>query len=127
MLEQEYDPIHAYARSKQALIVLNVALASEFGPRGVTVIALDPGTVDTRMAAGFTLGYDGMPPAQAGRLLGRMIADPGMSGSNGQLYSVGRRIAFPAQATDASFRSRLVDAVERQAGHRFTSGADRGS
>ena len=64
-----------------------------------------------------------MPPSQAGKLLGRMIADPALSGSSGLLYSIGRRIELPRQALDAEFRARLVDSVRAHAARRTTPAA----
>jgi len=116
MLERHWDPIHAYARSKQALIILTVALAEQLRAQGITVNALDPGGIDTPMFTGFGLDYDGMPVSQAGELLGRMIADPVLSGKSGLLYRIGRCIDLPRQATDAAFRSQLVATVRGHAG-----------
>jgi NAD(P)-dependent dehydrogenase (short-subunit alcohol dehydrogenase family) len=115
MLKQEYEPILAYGRSKQALIVLSLVLAEEFKGRGISVTVLDPGTVDTPMAQGFSLTFRGVPVQQAGRLLGKMVADPSLSDANGQFYSVGRRIDLPAQATDEAFRNQLAGTVRSQA------------
>ena len=123
MMESGYDPFHAYARSKQAMVVLTVALAEQFRAQGIAVNALDPGGIDTPMFAGFGLDYNGMPPSQAGKLLGRMIADPALSRSSGLLYSIGRRIELPRQALDAEFRARLVDSVRAHAARRTTPAA----
>ncbi len=115
MLEHNWDPIHAYGRSKQAVIVLTVALAEQLQAQGIVVNALDPGSIDTAMFAGFELDFRGMPVRQAGELLGRMIADPVLSETSGSLFRIGRPIELPPQALDVQFRTRLTGTLQRQA------------
>jgi 3-oxoacyl-[acyl-carrier protein] reductase len=56
-------PTHlAYAASKGALETLTLALAPEFGPRGITVNAVMPGVTDTDMNA----AWMAIPEARAG-------------------------------------------------------------
>ncbi len=114
MLAAAYDPIHAYARSKQALIAVGIAQSERFRAAGITVNALDPGTVDTAMAVGFDLDYRGAPPDVAAQQLARMMTEPSLAGITGRLFLTGRRIRPPDQVRDPDFRQ-LADRSDRTA------------
>ncbi len=124
MLAAAYDPIHAYARSKQALIAVGIAQSERFRAAGITVNALDPGTVDTAMAAGFDLDYRGAPPDVAAQQLARMMTEPSLAGVTGRLFLTGRRIRPPDQVRDPDFRNWLIGQIERQIGPNFVPDPD---
>jgi NAD(P)-dependent dehydrogenase (short-subunit alcohol dehydrogenase family) len=56
----------AYAASKAGLMTLMKALATEFGPHGITANALAPALIDTPMLAGISHLADRIPVARVG-------------------------------------------------------------
>ncbi|MFF7976205.1 SDR family NAD(P)-dependent oxidoreductase [Streptomyces sp. NPDC007905] len=108
MMERDYDGVHAYCRSKLALIMATFDLAAESAPHQVTVNALHPAhLMDTSMVrqSGFTPATsldDGAQPTL------RLIADPNLENTTGQ-YS-DRYDDQPAhpQAYDSQARARLA-------------------
>jgi 3-hydroxybutyrate dehydrogenase len=61
----------AYVASKHAVIGLTRAWAIEFGPRGIAVNAVCPGTTATEM------NTESLPKAAQDRLFSQMVIDPG--------------------------------------------------
>jgi NAD(P)-dependent dehydrogenase (short-subunit alcohol dehydrogenase family) len=108
MLERDYEGVHAYCRSKLALIMATFDLASEGTQHKVTVNALHPAhLMDTSMVqhSGFTPAAsldDGARPTL------RLIADPKAEGITGRYFD--RYDDGPAhpQAYDAQARARLA-------------------
>ncbi|MEU6810520.1 SDR family NAD(P)-dependent oxidoreductase [Streptomyces sp. NPDC046831] len=108
MLERDYDGVHAYCRSKLALIMATFDLAAESAPHRVTVNALHPAhLMDTSMVrrSGFTPATnpdDGAQPTL------RLIADPNLESTTGQYFD--RYDDQPAhpQAYDSQARARLA-------------------
>ena len=121
MLETGYEPVHAYARSKQALIVATTALAENLAPKRIAVFAVDPGTVDTPMAAGFVDAPEGMSPTLTGELFAKMVGERGLREQSGQLFSLGRARPLPDQAQDKAFRDWMCKRVDEMAGARTTA------
>mmetsp|Transcript_34886 Transcript_34886/g.74413 ORF Transcript_34886/g.74413 Transcript_34886/m.74413 type:complete len:308 (+) Transcript_34886:206-1129(+) len=77
-------PTHAYDVSKAAVHHLTKKLAADLAPRGITVNALAPGYVPSRMSAGLSSYLDGRNPAEAMSIsipLGRMGNDEDMGGA----------------------------------------------
>jgi 3-oxoacyl-[acyl-carrier protein] reductase len=83
------DTVYAYASAKGALLTLTRGLARSLAPKGVRVLAVSPGTIDTEFQR------SGTPPEMLGdlvksNLLGRM----------GRPEEIGEVVAF--MATDAA-------------------------
>lgn len=124
---RSWDGAQAYGRSKQGMIIWTAAAdalsrAGSGSPAGsggfagasgpVRYLAVDPGTIDTPMAAGFPFPLRGAPPARAARLLARLLADPAMAADGTVHYRVGRRSVLPDQAADVLFRERLLQQLD---------------
>jgi NAD(P)-dependent dehydrogenase (short-subunit alcohol dehydrogenase family) len=92
-------PTHpAYAASKGALETLTLALAPEFGPRGITVNAIMPGVTDTDMNAAWLSVPEARAGAEALSVFSRVgqasdVADViAFVGSNEAGWTTGQRI-----------------------------------
>jgi NAD(P)-dependent dehydrogenase (short-subunit alcohol dehydrogenase family) len=65
-------PTHAYAASKGAVLALTRAMAASFGPDGIRVNAICPGTIRTRLTADIIEGVERETVAGRGIPLGRV-------------------------------------------------------
>jgi short-subunit dehydrogenase len=74
---------YIYGASKAALSVLGEGMALELGPRGVNVIVVKPGFVDTKMTAAFKKGLLWASP----RDVGEAIVAAVKAGKRGILYT----------------------------------------
>lgn len=74
---------YIYGASKAALSVLGEGMALELGPRGVNVIVVKPGFVDTKMTAAFKKGLLWALP----RDIGEAIVAAVKAGRRGVLYT----------------------------------------
>ncbi|MET7762797.1 SDR family NAD(P)-dependent oxidoreductase [Streptomyces sp. NPDC005393] len=108
MLEHDYEGVHAYCRSKLALIMASFDLAAEVAQHKVTANVLHPAhLMDTYMLqqSGFTPAAsldDGAQPTL------RLIVDPKAEGITGRYFDrFDDRPAHP-QAYDAQARARLA-------------------
>jgi NAD(P)-dependent dehydrogenase (short-subunit alcohol dehydrogenase family) len=96
----------AYQASKAALVRLTEALAAEARPRGVTVIAISPGTVKTSMTEGvFADLWDDpelwTPPERAAELVA-FIASGALDGLSGRyIHASSDRWETMAERTEA--------------------------
>jgi NAD(P)-dependent dehydrogenase (short-subunit alcohol dehydrogenase family) len=82
-----YPEVIAYALTKGALNTLTLTLAQELGPRGITVNAVSPGTIDTDVNASWLRDA---PDAQ------RLVAEQAALRRVGQPQDVADVIAFLA-------------------------------
>jgi NAD(P)-dependent dehydrogenase (short-subunit alcohol dehydrogenase family) len=108
MLEGDYEGVHAYGRSKLALVMASFDLADELTQHKITVNVLHPAhLMDTSMVqqSGFTPAAslnDGAQPTL------RLIADPNLEGTTGRYFDrFDDRPAYP-QAYDAQARTQLA-------------------
>ncbi|HSH43364.1 MAG TPA: SDR family NAD(P)-dependent oxidoreductase [Arenicellales bacterium] len=116
MLEHGYDSMQAYCRSKLALIMASLELASRVDAAEVTVNALHPGSLlDTKMVReGFGAP---MGPVEDGIEAEVYLAvSPDLEGVTGEYFDRTRRAKAKAQAYDAGARQRLWELSERLAG-----------
>ncbi|MCG7523460.1 SDR family NAD(P)-dependent oxidoreductase [Streptomyces sp. OfavH-34-F] len=108
MLEVGYDGVHAYCRSKLALIMATFDLAAETAQHDVTINALHPAhLMDTPMVrqSGFTPAAspdDGAKPAL------RLITDPALRAVTGRYFDQFDEKPAHAQAYEAQARARLA-------------------
>jgi NAD(P)-dependent dehydrogenase (short-subunit alcohol dehydrogenase family) len=107
-----YDGYVAYCDAKLANVLHAVAWAPRLAGRGITINALHPGVVTTKLlTTGF--GIEGRESLAQGAETSVMLAlEPGVDGVTGR-YFVARRESRPqALAQDAAFAARF-DAVTR--------------
>ncbi|MET8676635.1 SDR family NAD(P)-dependent oxidoreductase [Streptomyces sp. NPDC004647] len=108
MLEHAYDALHAYCRSKVALIMWTFDLAAELADRGVTANALHPAhlmdTPGVRDA--------GLEPAvgveEGAQPTVRLITDPALESTNGRYFDRFTDSRAHDQTYDAAARARLA-------------------
>jgi NAD(P)-dependent dehydrogenase (short-subunit alcohol dehydrogenase family) len=116
MLERHYEGYLAYCRSKLAQIMFTVDLADELADRGVTAIALHPGTfMPTKIVT--HAGIDPLTPLEQGvdATVG-LTTDPALDGVTGRYFDGRRESRANPQAGDAAARQRLRDLSDRLAG-----------
>jgi NAD(P)-dependent dehydrogenase (short-subunit alcohol dehydrogenase family) len=66
------EACHAYPASKSALLALTRSMAQHYGPRGVRVVVIAPGFIDTPMAAPFLADADTREKVIAATMLRRV-------------------------------------------------------
>jgi NAD(P)-dependent dehydrogenase (short-subunit alcohol dehydrogenase family) len=117
MLEDTYDGVVAYRRSKLAQIMFTFDLAAELGDAGVTVNALHPATfMDTAMV--HEAGGDPMSTVEEGSAATlRLICDPQLDGVTGRFFERRREARAHPQAYDADARTRLRLVSDEFIGH----------
>ncbi|THA70104.1 SDR family oxidoreductase [Streptomyces sp. A0958] len=71
-----FPEVAAYGLTKGALNTLTLTLAQELGPRGITVNAVSPGTVDTDVNAGWLRGNLQAQRSVAGQVALRRVGQP---------------------------------------------------
>ncbi len=71
-----YPEVIAYGLTKGALNTLTLTLAQELGPRGITVNAVSPGTMDTDVNAGWLRGNPEAEEAVAQQAALRRVGQP---------------------------------------------------
>jgi NAD(P)-dependent dehydrogenase (short-subunit alcohol dehydrogenase family) len=108
MLERSYEGIHAYCRSKLAMIAATFAQADELAARGISINAIHPAhLMETQMVrqSGFvpaTSIEDGVRPTI------RLVVDPTLASVTGRYFDrFDDRPAHP-QAHDPAARTRLM-------------------
>ncbi|MCX5206563.1 SDR family NAD(P)-dependent oxidoreductase [Streptomyces sp. NBC_00237] len=108
MLEQGYEGLRAYCRSKLALIMATFELAAELDGTGVTVNTLHPAhLMDTRGVREYGLTpavsvEDGVRPTV------RLILDPELGSTTGRYFDQFTDTRAHEQAYDADVRRRLM-------------------
>lgn len=106
--EKHYDPYDAYARSKLANILFTFKLARELTEKGITVNALHPGVISTKLlAAGW--GAFGVSVRKGAETSVFLTSSEEVKGVTGK-YFVDRREARPAEISyDITEQEKLWD------------------
>lgn len=105
MLEHDYTPGSAYARSKLAQVLFTVDLAEELEGRGVTVCALHPATLmDTRMVRDAGVRPRSSVQEGANAVL-HLVSAAALE--SGQYFNGTRPASAHSQAYDPAARQRL--------------------
>ncbi|MEV4437659.1 SDR family NAD(P)-dependent oxidoreductase [Streptomyces sp. NPDC049577] len=116
MLEQGYEGLRAYCRSKLALIMATFELAAELEGSGVTVNALHPAhLMDTNGVREYgltpvTTVDEGVRPTV------RLVTDPDLAATTGRYFDRFTDTRAHEQAYDAEARARLMTLTRRLIG-----------
>lgn len=111
-----YDAYAAYAASKLANVLFTVELARRVADRGVTVNALHPGVVGTKLLhAGFG-GMGGASPSAGARTSVMLALDADVAGVTGRYYDAGRQAAMNPLAGDRAVTSHFYEVTSRRVG-----------
>ncbi|MFI2367679.1 SDR family NAD(P)-dependent oxidoreductase [Streptomyces sp. NPDC018833] len=113
MLEQDYEGLRAYCRSKLALIMASFELAAELDGSGVTVNTLHPAhLMDTEGVRAY-----GLTPAtsidEGVRPTVRLITDPVLETTTGRYFDQFTDTRAHEQAYDTAARRRLMELTRR--------------
>lgn len=109
----DYDGLQAYNRSKLAGVIFNQQLAQHLRSDGVSVHAVDPGALRTRLLRGFGPGVrmesqsDAVLPRHAAGDVALVATDPRYGKTTGLYLRHGKPIT-PAQAADNPVVSRQL-------------------
>ncbi|WP_411108983.1 SDR family NAD(P)-dependent oxidoreductase [Streptomyces sp. c-19] len=116
MLEEGYEGLRAYCRSKLAMIMTTFELAAELEGTGVTVNTLHPAhLMDTRGVREYGLTpvvaiEEGVRPTV------RLVTDPDLAGTTGRYFDRFTDARAHDQAYDAEARRRLMELTDRLVG-----------
>ncbi len=103
--EQNFEAYAAYCRSKLANILFTKELARRLDGSGVTVNALHPGVVDTKL---LRVSFSGGSPAAAGAKTSVYLAvSPEVEGVSGGYFVSQRQASTSAAAEDAVLARKL--------------------
>lgn len=116
MLEHNYDPSRAYARSKLALTMFTFELAERLKNSGIAVNCLHPGSLlDTKMVR--ESAYTARGKAESGAEVEVYVAtSPDLDGVTGQYFEARRQARAHQQAYDSEARRRLWQLSEELTG-----------
>jgi NAD(P)-dependent dehydrogenase (short-subunit alcohol dehydrogenase family) len=102
----DYNGVAAYQRSKLAQVLWTKHLARALAGSGVTVNAVHPGVLTTKvLMAGF--GITGADPDEGGAVLEHMACAPGLRGVSGRYFDQLRERKGVAAAKDEDTQERL--------------------
>ncbi|MFF3325055.1 SDR family NAD(P)-dependent oxidoreductase [Streptomyces sp. NPDC002889] len=116
MLEQDYEGLRAYCRSKLAMIMASFELAAELDGTGVTVNTLHPAhLMDTEGVRAYglipvTSIEEGVRPTV------RLITDPDLQSTTGRYFDQFTDTRAHEQAYDLEARRRLMELTHRLIG-----------
>ncbi|MEW2389411.1 SDR family NAD(P)-dependent oxidoreductase [Streptomyces venezuelae] len=118
MLEDGYEGLRAYCRSKLAMIMATFELAVELEGTGVTVNALHPAhLMDTEGVRAY--GLDPLVGVDEGvRPTVRLLVDPELGGTTGRYFDQYTDTRAHEQAYDTGARARLMELTHRLLGLR---------
>ena len=108
-IDGPFDHYGAYVASKLANVLFTVELARRLAPRGITVNALHPGVVSTKLLTeGFQMrGADSVQTAAATSVM--LAIDPTVEGVSGRYFANRKEATMNAIANDAALGRRFYE------------------
>jgi len=113
--ESEYDAYGEYARSKLANLWFTSALARRLVGMGVTVNALHPGVIETKLLRA-AFGTQGAPVGDGARRIVHLAASPDLADVSGAFFVDGRPAVPSPAARDESLQEQWWTLSQRWAG-----------
>ena len=126
--ERAYKPMRVYGQSKTANLLWTRELARRLAGKGVTVNALHPGAVATRLGRGNgplldllqrAIGLFMKSPEQGAETSLYLASDPALEGVSGRYFANRKEKEPAAHATDDAAARRLWEISERLTGFRY--------
>jgi NAD(P)-dependent dehydrogenase (short-subunit alcohol dehydrogenase family) len=111
----DYDAYGEYARSKLANLWFTSALARRLEGTGVTVNALHPGVIETKLLRA-ALGTQGAPVEDGARRIVHLAASPDLANVNGAFFVDDRPTVPSSAAGDESLQEKWWTLSQRWAG-----------
>jgi NAD(P)-dependent dehydrogenase (short-subunit alcohol dehydrogenase family) len=106
-LAHGYEPVRAYAQSKLAILTYSLRLAGQLTDRGIDVIAISPGVINTGLLQAM-FGAGGAPTDHGGRRIVEAIQAPVPTGTyidDGQIVAPSDDARDPAAGADLAART----------------------
>jgi len=113
--DRDYSAYGEYARSKLANLWLTLALARRLEGTGVTVNALHPGVIETKLLRA-AFGTQGAPVEDGARRIVHLAASPDLADMNGAFFVDDRPSVPSSAAGDESLQEQWWTLSQRWAG-----------
>jgi NAD(P)-dependent dehydrogenase (short-subunit alcohol dehydrogenase family) len=114
--EKRFDPYDAYAKSKLANLLFTYELASRLRDSGVTVNALHPGVIATKMLrAGFG-SMGGRPVEDGAARIAYLIDTPGVESMSGKYFVDDKEQTSSSQSRDEKLQKQFWALSEKLVG-----------
>ena len=116
--EREYDPKDVYSRTKLANVLFTYELARRLDGTGVTVNALEPGIVATRMLDAYMGAPStfGASPAEGAQTSIHLASAPALTGVTGKYFARKKPVSSSRESYDEASARRLWEVSERLTG-----------
>lgn len=116
--EREYDPKDVYSRTKLANVLFTYELARRLDGTGVTVNALEPGIVATRMLDAYMGAPStfGASPAEGAQTSIHLASAPALTGVTGEYFARKKPVSSSRESYDEASARRLWEVSERLTG-----------
>lgn len=119
---EDFHKLMTYAHTKLWNLLATLQLARELEGTNVTINAVHPGVVRTRLGASFSpigallwlVKRFWLSPTEGARGPVYLALDPGLAGVNGGLYDRGKPLALEPVARDPQLAARVVDETVRR-------------
>lgn len=110
---QRFNALSAFGASKMCNLLFTFALAKHLEETTVTVNAVHPGLVRSRLLKDANVVIRTLsrlvsrPPEQAGRQIAELATSPQFAGKNGRFYRAGQEIKYSPYAADSTNQDKL--------------------
>jgi NAD(P)-dependent dehydrogenase (short-subunit alcohol dehydrogenase family) len=114
-LTREFDGYRAYATSKLINVLATYELARRLAGRPVTVNALHPGVISTKLLrGGFGMSGDEVARGAAGEV--KLALDPALDGTSGRYFDMGQETPSSRVSYDEALQRAVYDASVARTG-----------